>query len=92
MKSRCQEDVLNPSASTPSPRIAARVLELCQDNAGEPVGRSSRFDELGLDSLEFVQLVHEIELEFNLALANERLTEIRTVGDLIATVEQGLHA
>ncbi len=54
------------------------------------VGEASaarKMDELGLDSLDFVQLHHDLEEEFKIQVGIEQLAECDTVGDLIELIE-----
>lgn len=60
------------------------VLEEVIVGAATP---ARKMEELGLDSLDFVQLHHDLEEEFKIQLGIEQLAECDTVGDLIALVE-----
>jgi acyl carrier protein len=42
--------------------------------------------ELGIDSLGFIELIAEIESEFNLNLTNDDVDKLKTVGDVIKLV------
>jgi len=43
----------------------------------------SKFSELGLDSLERVELIAQLEEEFNVTLENEQAEKIATVQDAV---------
>lgn len=47
----------------------------------------SKFVELGIDSLDLVDLVFEMEEELGVEFEDEELMTIKTVGDLIQLVE-----
>ena len=60
------------------------VLEEVIVGAATP---ARKVEELGLDSLDFVQLHHDLEEEFKIQIGIERMAECDTVGDLIELVE-----
>ena len=45
-------------------------------------------DDLGVDSLDFCEVVWEVEKRFKLTIADEDLEQIHTVGDLVELVDQ----
>ena len=45
-------------------------------------------DDLGADSLDFCEVVWEVEKKFKLSIPDEETENIRTIGDLIGYVEQ----
>lgn len=67
--------------------IRERVLEMLCDNLGvnrESVTDLTAFrDDWGADSLDLVELVMEVEEEFEITIRDDRAEEIRTIGDLI---------
>jgi len=40
-------------------------------------------DDLGIDSLDSVEIVLELESEFDVKISDEELTELKTVGDIV---------
>ena len=46
------------------------------------------FNDLGADSLDFVELSMILEREFNVKFSEEDLAEVKTVGDLYAMIEK----
>ena len=64
-------------------KIKAIVKDkLCVDQAG--ITKDSRFtDDLGADSLDFVELVMDVEKEFGIAIPDKDLENINTVGEVI---------
>ena len=44
-------------------------------------------DKLGVDSLDTVELIMELEKEFNITIPDDQAEKIATVGDAIAYVE-----
>ncbi len=47
---------------------------------------ASNFDDLGIDSLDKINLTFEIEDLFHIAIPDDSLNSLRTVGDVIAGV------
>lgn len=71
--------------------IATRILELLRSKI-EP-GRvisleSSVVEDTGLDSVSVMDVVMEIEDEFDISIPLDRIAEARTVGDLVQVVEE----
>ncbi len=53
----------------------------------DQVATDATFEELGLDSLDVVELTLVLEEETGVKLEDEELEDVRTVGDAIAKVE-----
>ena len=66
------------------------VLELLCEQLGvspENITPQTTFRELGADSLDTVELVMELEEEFDLTIPDEVAEKIRTIGDAIRYIE-----
>ena len=64
--------------------IEARVKEIIEDTLGvEEVRNDQTFEELGADSLDTVELIMEIEEEFEIDIPDEDAEKITTVQDAI---------
>lgn len=48
--------------------------------------------DFGADSLDAVEIIMAVEDEFDLAIDDEELLDIRTVGDIVEQIEKLLHA
>ncbi|MBS3993127.1 MAG: acyl carrier protein [Bacteroidetes bacterium] len=46
------------------------------------------YDELGLDSLDVVELVMEVEYEFNVQVNDQNIERVRTVGELLSGINK----
>lgn len=69
--------------------IAARVIEIVDDQFGAIVTRDTRFvDDLGADSLDCVELVMELEAEFDLVVQDEDVEALVTVGEMVDYVKR----
>lgn len=62
--------------------LVAETLEVDEDSLGE----SARFDELGADSFDLLELVTAFEDEFGLTMDDDSLEKIATVGDAVEAI------
>ena len=46
-------------------------------------------DDLDMDSLDMVEMTVELEQELGVSFEQEKLAEIKTIGDLVDLIEQG---
>ena len=70
--------------------IQARVLELLEKKVGSQRVidlNSSVIEDTGLDSVSVMDLVMELEDEFDISIPLDRIAEVRTVADLANAVE-----
>ncbi len=69
-----------------------RVVDLVCENLGvnkETVTRESAFiEDLNADSLDIVELVMELEEEFDITIPDEEAEKIKTVGEAIDYIER----
>lgn len=67
------------------------VIKIVADKLGAvaaDVTPETRFvDDLGADSLDYVELVMELEEAFNVAIPDEAVEEIQTIGQVVAYLE-----
>jgi acyl carrier protein len=74
--------------------VEERVIEIVCENLGvskEQVTRNTRFiDDIGADSLDIVELVMELEEEFEITIPDEEAEKIKTVGEAIDYIEKEL--
>jgi acyl carrier protein len=77
-----------PTADSCCPSCG-QLLSWFRDRVGRPtVALDLRFDELGADSLDVVELVMELEEHFSVAIPDEIAERIRTVGDLLRYIAE----
>jgi len=72
---------------------AERITDLLIDHLGPDrvVGLESRLaDDLGMDSLDRVEITMDIEEEFDLSLDDDQVCAVATVAELVALVERRL--
>ena len=92
---RAGEAPAKPSRErTPGATIEERVINLVCENLGvnkEQVTRATSFTEdIGADSLDIVELVMELEEEFEITIPDEQAEKIKTVGEAIDYIEREL--
>ncbi|MBT4821121.1 MAG: acyl carrier protein [Lentisphaerae bacterium] len=72
--------------------VAERVREIIVDQLGvnsEQVVPEAKFvEDLGADSLDTVELVMALELEFGAEIPDEEAEKLQSVGDAIAYIEK----
>ncbi|MGM9819746.1 MAG: acyl carrier protein [Candidatus Onthomorpha sp.] len=71
--------------------IATKVIAIVVDKLGAEEGKvtpeASFTGDLGADSLDTVELIMELEKEFNISIPDDEAEKIATVGDAIAYIE-----
>jgi acyl carrier protein len=72
--------------------IEERVIDIVADQLGvekDKITRNSHFvNDLGADSLDTVELVMELEEEFDISIPDEVAEKIQTVGEAITHIEK----
>jgi acyl carrier protein len=63
-----------------------KILELVTDAASTNVAEDSTFLSLGLESLEFLELIRDVEQLTGKKILDEQIVAMQTVGDLCAAV------
>ncbi|WAM33085.1 acyl carrier protein [Caldicellulosiruptor morganii] len=66
-------------------KIIADKLDIEEDKI---TPESSFLDDLGADSLDIVELIMELEEEFNIEIPDEDAEKIRTVADAVKYIEE----
>ncbi len=67
--------------------IAERTKKVVAERYFVPVNESDSFDTLG-DSLDAIQVIQDIEDEFEIRISEKDAANLKTVGDLIAYLQQ----
>jgi len=63
-------------------------IVLCQSGCKEVHDKDKFVDDLGMDSLDCVEMVMELEEEFNIAMPDEELEKLTTVKSLVEYVKE----
>ena len=81
----------DPASTGPEPSdVTQRVLRIIADNQRKDVSlvtTDSTFEELGIDSMDAVNIVFALENEFNINVPDEEMKNIRSVRDIV----EGVH-
>jgi acyl carrier protein len=78
-----------PVVESPSeipPSVSDRIVDIVEDYAVMDVTPESTFAELGIDSLDQVQLIMEVEDTFNVSVEDDEVGGLNSVGDLVELV------
>ena len=74
------------------PSVEERVIDIVCENLGvskEQVARNTSFQEdMGADSLDIVELVMELEEEFEITIPDDQAEKIKNVGEAIDYIER----
>lgn len=78
-----------------SANVKDRVIEIVCEQMGQSKDKvteeTSFINDLGADSLDTVELVMELEDEFDLSIPDESAEKIKTVGDAIKYIEEAVN-
>ncbi|MGH7265056.1 MAG: acyl carrier protein [Candidatus Rokuibacteriota bacterium] len=74
------------------PDLERRVKQILTNRLGIPTEdirlEAELADDLGIDSLDAVELSIAIERQFNIAVSDEQIAKLRTVADILCLVER----
>ena len=73
-------------------RVAQTALEGSEADLGHVTAQTRLQEDLGLNSITMLMLMIGFEDEFSFRFPTERLPELHTVGDVVAVIEELLHA
>ena len=68
-------------------RVKAIVVDKLGVDADKVTEEATFINDLGADSVDNVELIMDLEKEFNITIPEDKAEEIKTVGDAIAFVE-----
>ena len=69
-------------------KVKAIIVEKLSVNESEVTPEASFTNDLGADSLDTVELIMDLEKEFNVTIPDDAAEKISTVGDAINYIEQ----
>lgn len=75
-----------------SKKTKALIVEKLGVSESEVTPQANFTNDLGADSLDKVELVMELEKEFNLSIPDDQAEKIDTVGDAISYLEKNVKA
>ena len=73
--------------------IEQRVIQVVASSLQvrpEAIEPKASFEELGIDSLHALTVIHDIEEEFGITIPSERAVSLETVDDIITNLEKFL--
>lgn len=78
--------------------ITDRIIAIAADKGFEPLEDAKptptselEFQgDLGMDSLDFVEIIMEVEKEFGITIYDDQATKVKYVGDLVRLVEKSI--
>jgi acyl carrier protein len=77
---------------TPIPNLEARVKQILTQRLGIPPEEirldATLVEDLGMDSLDAVELAIAAERQFNVSLSDEQVAKLKTVADIVALVQR----
>lgn len=86
-----EPEIETPNSKVPKSAITKQITDLIVDKLGvnedEVVPAASFINDLGCDSLDAVELVMEMEKIFNIAISDEDVEKMTTVGQCISYIE-----
>lgn len=74
-------------------KIFNKVVELISANnhiAPETIKLDSSFEDLGMDSLDGLTLINDLENEYNITLPNNEVVKIKTVRQAVENLEKAI--
>ena len=70
-----------------SERVKTIIVEQLGVSLEEVTPQASFIEDLGADSLDIVELIMELEEEFNLVIPDEQAEKIQTFGDVVSYIQ-----
>lgn len=78
-----------------SDEVTERVIKVVADSqhiAPEQISLDTTFEELGMDSLDGIDLIFDLELEFNVAIPNDEAVKIHGIRQTVENLKKLLAA
>ena len=73
--------------------VFVKISEIIVENAGiaaEKITPLSRFQDLGLDSLDALAMISDLEKEYNIKIPNQEILQLKTVGEAVESISKRL--
>lgn len=68
--------------------VVAIAQEQCNQTLAEKASESATFDDLGLDSLDKIEIVMTCETQWGIEISDEEVEPLKTISDLADLVER----
>ncbi len=79
---------MDPAAQTTVAQTIVEMVAKSKQLDPATLTPATTFDELQIDSLDKINLSFEVEERFDIAIPDDSLNSLRTIGDVIAGVER----
>lgn len=63
------------------------ILDIVREYSNSTAELDSAFEDIGIDSLEFITIIKAVEDALDIIISNDALTRIKTVRDLVVEAE-----
>ena len=80
-----------PSSNGLNQQVYATLGEYLRREPSALHPEDSLRDDLGLDSLQTIELVYQVESAFDIQIPDEDFGRLRTIGDVVTYLEERLH-
>ena len=67
--------------------IETRVINIINEELGVEATEEDTFEDLYMDSLDLVEIIIECEQEFSYPITDDKVQNLKTVGDLVNLIE-----
>ena len=67
--------------------IEERVIDIVNDILGVEATEEDTFEDLYMDSLDLVEIIIECEQEFGYPITDDKVQNLKTIGDLVNLIE-----
>ena len=68
-------------------RIETRVINIINEELGVEATEEDTFEDLYMDSLDLVEIIIECEQEFGYPITDDKVQNLKTVGDLVNLIK-----
>ena len=63
------------------------VFKIIKSKTNKQCDQNTVIRELGLDSIDLIEMVVEFEEQFNVSIPTEKIKDIKTVGDILSVLD-----
>jgi len=71
---------------------AHELLVLIERETGKTASLDTKIQDLGIDSLDFLSLIVEIQAQFKMTISDRQIAQIQTIGDLLNIINAHIPA
>ena len=71
---------------------AHELLVLIERETGKTASLDTKIQDLGIDSLDFLSLIVEVQSQFKVTISDRQIAQIQTIGDLLNIINAHIPA